>query len=284
MLVHFTMTQQPLLYFGKIVTTTHDLTMFSFVRRGTTRKSIYRLKLRLYRMMMEIAHHKSRWIIVPSRNTAKEVADLQPSVAHKIAVTYEASDLPLTKKGIQPSGVSGDFLLYVGTAFPHKNLPVLVPALNELQKTFPTLQLVLTGKKESHYEELETWSRNQPAGMSVIFTGYVSDESLKWLYEHCQAYVFPSLSEGFGLPPIEAMSYGAPVIASKASCIPEVCGDGAIYFDAKSPEDITRAVSFVLKDKKLRKDLSERGQLQAKKYSWERMARETLTIYKSALS
>jgi glycosyltransferase involved in cell wall biosynthesis len=283
-LVHFTMTQQPLLYFGHIVTTTHDLTMFEFVRRGTTPESVYRLKLQLYRFMMWTAHRKSRWIIVPTRTVAKEIATQQPFATHKIAVTYEATEPPLSGHAEQPAGVAGDFLLYVGTAFPHKNLNSLITAFDELRKTFPKLQLVLTGKKERHYEELEAWAQGHSSASAIIFTGFVSDESLKWLYQHCKAYVFPSLSEGFGLPPLEAMAYEAPVIASNASCIPEVCGEAAHYFDAKNPKDIAHKVAEVLKDKQLRDTLIARGQSQVKKYSWEHMAQETLIIYKSSLS
>lgn len=283
-LVHFTMTQQPLLYFGHIVTTTHDLTMFEFVRRGTTHPFVYRMKIRLYRFMMWTAHHKSRWIIVPTRTVAKEVADMQPFAAYKLAVTNEASEPPLPQPAERPAGVDGDFIMYVGTAFPHKNLPTLIRAFDELIKTLPKLKLVLVGKKEVHYEELEAWATSHPSHPNIVFTGFVSDESLKWLYKHCRAYVFPSLSEGWGLPPLEAMTYKAPVVASNASCIPEVLGDAAYYFNAKSEKDIAEKVAEVLKDKKLRDKLIADGTDQVKKYSWEKMAKETLIIYKSALS
>jgi glycosyltransferase involved in cell wall biosynthesis len=282
-LVHFTMTQQPLLYFGNIITTTHDLTMFTFVRRGTTPPPIYKLKLRLYRFMMWTAHRKSRWIIVPTRTVAKEVADMQPFTASKIAVTYEAAEPPLSRAAVHPVGVDGDFILYVGTAFPHKNLPILIKSLDELNKTFPKLKLVLTGRKEIHYEELEAWAENRDSRTNIVFTDFVSDEALKWLYEHTQAYVFPSLSEGFGLPPLEAMTYGAPVVASNASCIPEVLGNAAHYFNAKSEKDIADKITEVLKDRKLQEKLITNGKERLKKYSWERMAQETLVIYKSSL-
>jgi glycosyltransferase involved in cell wall biosynthesis len=283
-LVHFTMTQQPLLYFGHIVTTTHDLTMFEFVRRGTTPPLIYKLKLLLYRFMMWTAHRKSRWVIAPTRTVAKDIADRQSFTAHKLAVTYEAAEPPLSARAVQPVGVEGDYILYVGTAFPHKNLPTLIKSLDEINKTLPKLKLVLTGKKEIHYEELEEWARDRSTRTNIIFTDFVSDESLKWLYENCQAYVFPSLSEGFGLPALEAMSYGAPVVASKASCIPEVLGNAALYCNANSEKDIATKVTELLQDKKLRQKLISAGKEQVQKYSWETMAQQTLVIYKSILS
>src|SRR6185503_7722923 len=88
----------------------------------------------------------------------------------------------------------------------------------------------------------------------VIFPGFVSEGQLRWLYENCQAYVFPTLSEGFGLPPLEAMVHGAPVAASSASCVPEVCGDAAAYFDPHSPADMAKKLDNLLKDTNLRDD------------------------------
>lgn len=283
-LVHFTMTQQPLLYFGKVVTTTHDLTMFSFVRRGTTPMPIYKLKMYLYRFLFWAVHHKSRYIIVPTRTVAKELAEFQPFTAHKLAVTYEATEPSLADHAEPLPGISGKFLLYVGTAFPHKNLRSLIMAFDILHKTRPELQLVLVGKREKHYEELEAWAKTLSSGPRIIFTGFVDDAVVKWLHAHCQAYVYPSLQDGWGLTPLEAMAAGDPVVSSNASCMPEVLGDAAYYCDAKDPKDIAYKVANVLDDGKLRKSLVAKGKQQVKKYSWKRMAQETLVVYKAALS
>jgi glycosyltransferase involved in cell wall biosynthesis len=283
-LVHFGMTQQPLLYFGKIVTTTHDLTMFQFVRRGTTPLLAYKGKIGLYRFLVRWSHMKSTRIIVPTNTTAAEVAEFQPSVRTKVVVTYESSEPALAVQSQQPKGVSGDFLLYVGTAFPHKNLPVMVKAFGILHKERPNLKLVITGKREEkHHAELIAWCKTLPYGSSIIFPGFVTDPELKWLYEHCKAYVFTSLSEGFGLPPLEAMAHGAPVVSSDASVMPEVYGEGAHYFNAHDPKDVAAKVAEVLGNPHLREDLIKRGRSRLGKYSWEKMAKETLAIYKSVL-
>ncbi|HEV2402948.1 MAG TPA: glycosyltransferase family 1 protein [Candidatus Saccharimonadales bacterium] len=283
-LVHFTMTQQPLLYFGRIVTTTHDLTMFDFVRRGSTPLLVYRLKMMLYRFLVNSAHHKSRYIIVPTRTVAKELAAYQPFTTHKTAVTYEACEPSLAQRAEPLPDISGDFLLYVGTAFPHKNLARLVEAFDLLHQNFPKLQLVFVGKTEKHYEELETLAQKHPSGSAIVFTGFISDAHVKWLHEHCQAYVYPSLREGYGLTPIEAMADGAPVVSSNASCMPEILGDAAYYFNAKSPKDIAEKIAEVLRDPNLREQLIQKGKQQAGKYSWGQMAKETLVVYKAALS
>lgn len=282
-LVHFTMTQQPLLYFGNIVTFTHDTTMYSFVRRGSTPPLLYKLKMASYRFLVWFSHRKSKYILFPTNTVAQEFAKLQPFTAQKSVVTYEAGDLPSEEKATQPASVSGDFLLYVGTAFPHKNLKTTIRGFNILHQRHPHLKLVLTGKREKHYEELEAWAVSQPSYKNIIFTGFVSNGELKWLFEHCRAYVFASLSEGFGLPPLEAMAHGAPVVSSNASCIPEVNGDAAHYFDGKDPEALAAAVDDVLQNPKLRADLIAKGHKQLKKYSWRKMAEETMTVYKAAL-
>jgi glycosyltransferase involved in cell wall biosynthesis len=282
-LVHFTMTQQPLLYFGKIVTTTHDLTMFHFVRRGTTPVPVFWLKMRLYHFLMWWSHHKSARIIVPTNTTAKEVSDFQPFTKRKLAVTYEATEPPLPAPAVHPKGIDGDFIMYLGNAFPHKNLETLVKAFGILHKQRPNLQLVLVGKKEKHYSELENWVRTLDYAGAVHITGFLPDEQAKWLYSHCKAYVFTSLMEGWGLPTLEAMAHGTPVVAGNVSVLPEVNGPAAHYFDPRDPEDIATKVSEVLDDKKLRDQLVVAGKEQVQKYSWRKMAEQTRDIYAQVL-
>jgi glycosyltransferase involved in cell wall biosynthesis len=117
----------------------------------------------------------------------------------------------------------------------------------------------------------------------VIFTGFVSEGELKWLYQNCVAYVFPSLSEGFGLPALEAIVSGAPVASSNATCLPEVYGDAAHYFDPLNVEDMAAKVGDIIDDPKLRAELIAKGKKQAAKYSWRRMAEQTLAVYNRAL-
>ncbi len=117
----------------------------------------------------------------------------------------------------------------------------------------------------------------------VHFTGFVSDEELTWLYQHAQAYVFPSLMEGFGLPGLEAMAQGAPVVSSNATCLPEVYGDAALYFDPLSISDMVEKVEEVLNDEKLRSKLIRNGHKHISRYSWAKMAGQTHAVYLEAL-
>jgi glycosyltransferase involved in cell wall biosynthesis len=280
------MTQQPLTYFGEIVTTTHDLTMFHFVRRGTTPKLFFAIKMSLYRFLFKWSHMKSDKIIVPTKFVAAELAAYQPSTKHKIVVTYEAGELPdkhMPARKPKAIGAHDDFIMYLGTAFPHKNLPTLVEAFGILKKKHPKLKLVLVGKKEKHYEELEAFVQTKPYAKDVLITGFLPDEEAKWLHQHTKAYVFTSLSEGFGLPPLEAMGYGAPIVSSNASCMPELYGDAAHYFDAKNPRDVADKVHEVITNKKLRDAIVGNEPKQLAKYSWHTTAEETLIVYKEVL-
>jgi glycosyltransferase involved in cell wall biosynthesis len=283
-LVHFTMTQQPLLYFGNIVCTSHDTTMYNFVRRGSTPLPLYKAKMGLYSFLVWWSHRKSKHILVPTQTVLEEFAERQPFTKKKLVVTYEASEPAMAVHATKPKDVNGDFLLYVGTAFPHKNVRMLIEMLNVLNKKYPNLKLVITGKREEkHLVEIMEWAKTQPSYKNIILPGFVTDAELKWLFENCKVYVFASLSEGFGLPPLEAMAHGAPVASSGASVMPEVYGDAAHYFNAKDANDMAAKTEEVINDKKLRASLIEKGYKQLKKYSWSKMAEETLIVYKEDL-
>jgi len=144
------------------------------------------------------------------------------------------------------------------------------------------LQLVLVGGDDYFYQQLKKANCDSTGvcfGGGVIFTGFVPDEELGALYRNANLYVFPSLCEGFGLPPLEAMAQGAPVVASRATCLPEILGQAAHYFDGENPQDMAAKIGEVLSDEALRQKLIRQGFEQVRKYSWQRMAEETLKVY-----
>ncbi len=283
-LVHFTMTgTQPLFYFGKQITMTHDLTMYRYVRAGKLPMPIHKLRMIGYRLLMWSAHRKARQIIVPTDFVRTDVAEKHPFTSGKITRTYEASEPPLKATTEKPHGVDAPFILYVGSAFPHKNLEGLIKAFEQLKLKHGDLSLILAGKREYHSRQVEKFATDSPARKSIVFTGFVSDEELKWLYENAECYVFPSFSEGFGLPGLEAMVHGCPVASSNATCLPEVYGDAAEYFNPEDYEFMAEAIDKVVSDKQLQKKLVERGYKQAKKFSWRTMSKETLAVYESIL-
>ncbi|EDK72605.1 glycosyl transferase, group 1 [candidate division TM7 genomosp. GTL1] len=156
----------------------------------------------------------------------------------------------------------------VGTQSDYKNIRGLIQAHQQLKVKFPDLGLVLVGKKSEAHRRNEAWV-HQHGFSNVVFTDFVSNEQLTWLYQHCATYVFPSFMEGFGLPPLEAMACGAPVVCSDATCLPEINGDAAHYFDPHSVSDMARAIEEVITDDKLRNGLIKKGYAQIKKYSWD---------------
>ncbi|HEX5797571.1 MAG TPA: glycosyltransferase family 1 protein [Candidatus Saccharimonadales bacterium] len=283
-LVHFTMTQQPLLYFGRIVTTTHDLTMFEYARAGKFPQWFHVIRMVLYRFLLWWSHKKSRRIIVPTEYVREDLAKHQPFAKKKLVITNEASDPPIARAGERPENVPDNFIFFVGRAFPHKNLHRLVDAFEILNKKHSGLHLLLAGKKEYYYKNLDEYIRKSPAADNIHTLGYINESQLKWLYGHARAYIFPSLSEGFGLPGLEAMAHDCPVVSSNATCLPEVYGDAVEYFDPKNTEAMAEAIEKVITDEKLAKKLVEEGRKRLRKYSWQKTAEQTLGIYDSVLS
>ncbi len=280
-LVHFPMVQQPILYRGRVVTTMQDLTGLRFAN-PTKNRFVMKFKLWVYKWVNIIAVRKSKLLITPSEFVKDDVARTLSVNSRKITVTYEAGD-SVNAKPEPMEGLSGkQFIMYVGRPFAHKNLERLIEAFAIVKQSNPDLHLVLAGKKDVIYKKHER-ETNRKGIPDVHFTGFVSDGELRWLYEHCEAYVFPSLSEGFGLPPLEAMAHGAPVVSSDATCLPEIYGDAAYYFNPTDVEAIAKAISDVLKKPELRKKLIKAGKARVKTFSWERMAEQTLDIYKQAL-
>jgi glycosyltransferase involved in cell wall biosynthesis len=280
-LVHFGKTEQPVLYRGKTVTTIHDLTTARF-RNPSKNWLVFTFKLLVYRWVVKEVAFKSRAVIVPSEYVKKDLQAYAKISLDKISVTYEATDKITDAQEAIESLTNKQFIMYVGRPQPHKNLNRLVQAFAELKMNHPDLRLVFVGKSDVLYKNLELYVKKQKVS-NVIFTGYVSEGRLRWLYEHAAAYVFPSLSEGFGLPPLEAMIHGAPIVSSNATCLPEIYGDAAHYFDPTDVDDMARKIDEVLSNPKLREELVEKGKIQVKKYSWKRMTEQTLDVYKKVL-
>jgi glycosyltransferase involved in cell wall biosynthesis len=280
-LVHFPMVQQPILYQRKVVTTMQDLTTLRFANPAKNR-IIFRFKQRVYHWVNMIAARKSKVIITPTEFVKLDVAKYTHTNSRKIVVTYEAGDS--IEASAEPIDELQDkqFIMYVGRPTPHKNLERLIDAFALLKEKHPELHLVLAGKTDKLFKRHA--STVEKLGLQdVHFTGFISDGQLRWLYEHCAAYVFPSLSEGFGLPGLEAMSHKAPVVASNATCLPEVYGDAAHYFDPYDTDAMVKAINDVLTKSELRKNLIKTGTRQVGKYSWKRMAEQTLAAYNSVL-
>lgn len=280
-LVHFPFVQQPIWYQGTVVTTMQDLTTIRF-RNPLKNPVVFWTKQQVYKWVNKRAAHKSAEIITISEFVKQDIVQYTHVSPDKVFVTYEAADQIHDTPEPVPSLEGKQFLMYVGRPLPHKNLDRLVDAFGTLQKDRPNLYLALAGKKDALYER--TAKRAEAKGITnIIFADFISEGQLRWMYEHCAAYTFPSLSEGFGLPALEALQHGAPLVSTNATCSPEIYGDAAQYFDPLNVQDMATKIAEVLDDPVLREDLIDKGHAQAAKYSWRRMAEQTLAVYEKAL-
>jgi glycosyltransferase involved in cell wall biosynthesis len=280
-LVHFPFVQQPILYTGKVVTSMLDLTALRF-RNPATNVIVSRVQQLAYWVVNMVAVRKSIHII-PSTEYVKDdiMKTLHYNHPGKFTVTLESADeLPTPGEKVDELAHK-KFIMYVGRHLPHKNLERLTVAHQALLASHPDLILAIVGKKDALTERMMAKYKDSK---NIIFTGFVTDNQLRWLYEHTACYVFPSLSEGFGLPGLEAMKHGAPVASSNATCLPEVYGGACLYFDPYDVEYMAAKIDNVLSNPKVGDDLRAKGYKQAAKYSWKRMAEQTLAVYTAALS
>jgi glycosyltransferase involved in cell wall biosynthesis len=223
---------------------------------------------------------------VPTEYVKEGIAKQFGVRRNKIFVTYQAAsqDLATPRVNLESYGVFKPYLMYAGNAYPHKNLERLIIAFGKLVTEYMLdYQLVIVGKKDSFHKELEKDVAEAKLQNRIIFTDFVSDNELAGFYNKAALYVFPSMSEGFGLPALEAMSHGVPVVSSNASCLPEVLGDAAEYFDPTNINQMAKVIAKVLSDDDLRKALAKKGHAQVKKYTWAKTAKQTLAVYKKAL-
>ena len=276
-LVHFGMTQQPILYFRKSITTIHDLTTLRFVNPDKN-PTIFLIKQQIYKLVVRYATKKSRAIITPSKYVKNDLVKYAGIKPGKVHVTHEAAD-KIADKPETVRGLEGKrFIMYIGRPTPHKNLWRLIEAFDALKAVQPDLYLVLAGKMDRNYSDIKRRVESN-SFKDVFFTDFISEGQLRWLYENCQAYVFPSLSEGFGLPGLEAMAHGAPVVSANTTCLPEIYGNAARFFDPMDKYSISSAINDVLEDKNARQELIKKGFARVNEYSWLKMAKETLDIY-----
>lgn len=279
-LVHFCMPQQPIAYKGATVTTFHDLTLLD-TYNSDKNWFVFHAKQFIGRFVFTIAARKSRRIITPTEYVRLDVSARLGVPTSKITTTYEAADV-IKGEAKAFSHPFKEFIMYVGQQSDYKNIKRLGDAHQKLLEKHPDLGLILVGSKNASTLKTEAYF-NEKGYKNILFTGFVDNSQLAWLFKNCKAYVFPSLMEGFGLPGLEAMSYGAPVASSNATCLPEVYGTAAHYFNPLDSDDMARAINTILSNPTYRDKLIANGYKQVKKYSWRRMAEQTHAVYMAAL-
>lgn len=277
----------PRIFKGKIVTTICDMSYKLFPQYHPRRRV---MTFNFFENRMR----NSDRIITISENSKQEIIELLKVPEEKVVVTYLGASEDYKPIEINPEqkhyfrktyGLPDNYLLYVGTIEPRKNLSRLIEAFYLFKKETTTqnnIKLVLAGGKGWLFYEIFSRVQELKIEDQIVFTGYVPDEHLPYLYNMAMAFVYPSIYEGFGLPPLEAMSCGIPVISSNTSSIPEVVGAAGILIDPYNVTDLAEAMSKVVQSKSLRAELSQKGLSKASQFSWAKCAEETLKIYKGS--
>jgi glycosyltransferase involved in cell wall biosynthesis len=280
-LFHATHSSIPVFWPGKIIVTFHDLIRhFSYGPDTTTRHHLfYWLKYFSYLMVDRIALWRAVKVLVPSDYWKNQIVNKFHTPESKIIVTYEGVT-PEISPDTSPLKfkIKLPYVVYTGNLYPHKNIEVLLSAVRKLKGS---VHLVLVGARGVFTGQAKTKIDGNGIGEWVTLLGRLTDGELSNLYSHALAFVFPSKIEGFGLTGLEAMSSGLPVIAAKASCLPEIYADAALYFNPDHPDELVAQINSLKSDSRLRRKMITLGFNRVKLYSWAKMGRQTWKIYQN---
>jgi glycosyltransferase involved in cell wall biosynthesis len=265
----------------KSVITIHDLNFLLYPHFLTPQSASYYGQI-------DQAVRKCDQIIAVSESTKRDIVRLTGAPENKITVVYEAAhpifrrleDQALLAEVKERLGIDRDYVLFVSTIEPRKNVPTLLDAFKRLLDNYkPPVNLVLAGAKGWLFDEVFSLVEKLDLQGRVQFVGRVSLEDLLGLYNAATVLVHPAFYEGFGLPPLEAMACGTPVIVSNTSALPEIVGDAAMLVDPTDVDSMAVAIWRVLCDESLQREMREKGLRRARRFSWKKAALQTLNIY-----
>ncbi len=267
----------------KSVVTIHDCIHLMFPQYLPNR-----LALAYARTSIRLAAQRATRVLTVSESSKRDILRFVDTEPDKIDVIYNAYD---ERFGVEPREedvvrvreryqLHDEFVLYAGNVKPHKNLERLIEAFDRVRKRgLDHLKLVIIGDEISKYTSLRRAVHKHQLHKYVRFLGYLPEETLAVMYRLAGVFVFPSLYEGFGLPPLEAMASGTPVVTSNVSSLPEVAGDAAVLVDPYDPESIAGGIERILTDETIRRMLRQKGIARAKQFSWEQSVRRVREIY-----
>ncbi|MDP2624906.1 MAG: glycosyltransferase family 1 protein [Candidatus Peregrinibacteria bacterium] len=263
----------------KIVVTVHDIVAFLFPE-GHNKKAVWLERLTLHR-----AVKKSHQILTVSRNTKHDLIKVFNVSGDKIPIASCASsdkfkpiEDPVRIEAVRKKyDLPDKFILAVGTLSPRKNFDRMILAYAQVLQKHDDTDLVIVGTKGWNFEKIVQFDRSDRVNM----IGYVDGDDLPVLYSLAELFVFPSLYEGFGIPPLEAMACGCPVVTSNVSSLPEVVGNAAMLVDPYSVDEIAHAMDVILSNKYVALELREKGLERAKRFSWEESARKIVETFQS---
>jgi glycosyltransferase involved in cell wall biosynthesis len=264
----------------KVVFTVHDLVAFLFPGKHNKKATF------IEKMTLKKALGKAKRVVCVSRNTAKDLEEKFNYPASKTEIVYcaagdEYRQTEDTEKVKKKYDLPKKFILGVGTIEPRKNFEGLIEAFRKIKNDIDDLYLVIIGTKGWCTGEIEKLERDLEIKNKIKFLGYAKYEDLVAIYNLAEIFVFPSIYEGFGMPPLEAMKSGCPVICSNTSSLPEVCGDSAYMVNPHDIRAIEGGIREILGDEKLREHLKNKGLKQAEKFSWEKSAQKLLELFEN---
>jgi glycosyltransferase involved in cell wall biosynthesis len=268
---------------AKTVLTLHDVFPWSFPGTSPLLENI------IYRHWLPMVIGRIDAVITPSQHSRTDILSYLPVSSERLSVIHygmTAGFHLLPKKEIKQHlaerfGWSAPYILYVGAIEPRKNIGRLIEAFADLAEEYPRMKLVLAGPRMGEQKSVDSVLARRKIFNRVVFTG--STAELTALYNGCELFVFPSLYEGFGMPPLEAMACGAPVVCSATSSLPEVVGDAARLVSPLDTRALAAAMREVLSNPSLRKEMRKKGLERSRAFSWERNAAETMDVYRKVV-
>jgi glycosyltransferase involved in cell wall biosynthesis len=286
-LLHSLNSELPLYCDIKKVVTIHDL---KYLKYPHFFKDFSKIKAKYLEYTMKKGAEKADMIIAVSQSTKKDIINILGIEKDKIRVIYEASNLGMYSRKnddilnsdiLKKYSIQKPYFLYVGEKRPHKNIEGLIEAFAIFKEKYDQWKtyLVITGRKYSRYQDYINKAEKLGVMDYLIFTGFIPDKHLKSIYSEAEALLFVSFYEGFGIPILEAMECGIPVITSNISSMPEVAGDAALLVNPGNIQKIAAQMNNVMESDSLKKQLIEKGWKRNKQFSWELSARETLKVY-----
>jgi len=267
----------------RVIVTVHDLVAFLFPGTHNAKAMI------IERLTLKKALKKASDIFVVSDNTKKDLLDRFKYSEQRIHITSCAASQvfsnPVSEDELnkfkQDKKLPDRFILAVGTLEPRKNFSTLIKSFVNIKKWHPEYKLVIVGKKGWKFDQIESSLKEYNMEDEIIFPGYLKDEDLQKMYKLAAVFVFPSLYEGFGIPPLEAMASGCPVVSSNLASLPEVVGEAGLLIDPKNAYKMADAISSLIKNDNVRNMMIERGYIQAEKFKWENSAKTALSVFQS---
>jgi glycosyltransferase involved in cell wall biosynthesis len=287
-LMHFGHFNVPIFYRRKIIVTIHDLILFNFptFRNSTLSKFHYLFKLLAYKLVIKSAVKRAKKIIAISNFTKKDLIKIFKIASNRIEVIYQGCNFTKNLKNkknkeiLKKYGIIKPYLLYVGNAYPHKNLDFLVEAFSVFNKKNKyKYKLYLVGERDYFYKKLENKIQKRKI-KNIFLTDFVENDNLPIVYQNSIALVFPSLYEGFGFPPLEALMYDKSVACSKETSMPEILGEAVDYFNPRDLKSIISSMERVVRKKGVKDNPNLINNFK-NKFDWNKTAKKTLKVYES---